>query len=255
VFTGTSTAVLKLATIAMSLAMMLRIGTASAEPEPPASPTGAIPVYAAPDESALLVATLASDEKTTPIAETQGGDGIKWYLIKTNAGIVGWLRHKNNAAAKNAESFFRARPRERPVIALETRSASPSASSRGAVIIPVTLRGRSVIVPVTLNRSISANLLLDTGASMTMISRTLANTLALPATGAGLFSGIGGTVSAPIARLESIKVGDAEVSGMAVSIHDTARFPHFEGLLGMDFLGRFEISVDSAKQLLVLTPK
>ena len=60
---------------------------------------------------------------------------------------------------------------------------------------------------------------------------------------------------APVARIESIKVGDAEVSGMMVSIHDAARFPQFEGLLGMDFLGRFQISVDWDKQLLVLTRK
>jgi predicted aspartyl protease len=117
------------------------------------------------------------------------------------------------------------------------------------------VNGRSVIVPVTFNRSVNANLLLDTGASMTMISPRLATTLALPSTGAGLFSGIGGTVSAPIARVESIKVGDAEISGMAVSVHDVSRFPHFEGLLGMDFLGRFQVSVDAAKKLLVLTPK
>lgn len=90
---------------------------------------------------------------------------------------------------------------------------------------------------------------------MTMISRRLAASLAIPSTGAGLFSGIGGTVSAQIARVDSIKVGDAEVSGMTVSIHDVSRFPQFDGLLGMDFLGRFQVSVDAAKKLLVLTTR
>ena len=76
-----------------------------------------------------------------------------------------------------------------------------------------------MIVPVTLNRTLTANLLLDTGASMTMISRRIASSLPLYPTRSGLISGIGGTVVAQIVRLDSIEVGDAEVNGMSMSIH------------------------------------
>lgn len=227
----------------------------SAETAHAAPATAGTPVYAAADDSALQIGTLATGEKVTPLAETQSGGAIKWYLIKTRSGVVGWIRHKDNEQSKNAENFFRSLPTEPAGIAVETQTRSADAARRGAVIIPVKLNGRSVIVPVTFNRSLNANLLLDTGASMTMISRRLAANLALPSTGAGLFSGIGGTVSAQIARVDSIMVGDAEVSGMTVSIHDVSRFPQFDGLLGMDFLGRFEVSVDAAKKLLVLTTR
>ncbi|MGH7797683.1 MAG: aspartyl protease family protein [Candidatus Binatia bacterium] len=227
----------------------------SAETPHAAPATAGIPVYAAADDSALTIGTLAMGEKVTPIAETQSGGGIKWYLVKTKSGVVGWIRHKDNEQSKNAENFFRSLPTEPAGIAVEIQPSSADAARRGAVIIPVHVKGRSVIVPVTFNRSVNANLLLDTGASMTMISRRLATNLALPSSGAGLFAGIGGTVSAQIARVDSIKVGDAEVSGMAVSIHDVSRSPQFDGLLGMDFLGRFQVSVDAAKKLLVLTPR
>jgi aspartyl protease family protein len=113
----------------------------------------------------------------------------------------------------------------------------------------------SIIVPVTLNRTLNANLLLDTGASMTMVSRRIATALALYATSSRQFSGVGGNVTAQIARVDSLKVGDAEVNGMPVSIHDLSQTPVFEGLLGMDFLGRFQVSVDTAKRVLVLNPR
>jgi hypothetical protein len=225
----------------------------SAEAPHPAPAAAGIPVYAAADDSALQIGILAAGEKVMPLAETQSGGGIKWYLVKTKSGVVGWIRHNDNEQSKKAEHFFRSLPTEPAGIAVEIQSSSAGAARRGAVIIPVKVNGRSVIVPVTFNHSLNANLLLDTGASMTMISRRLAANLALPSTGAGLFSGIGGTVSAQIARVDSIRVGDAEVSGMTVSIHDVSRFPQFDGLLGMDFLGRFQVSVDAAKKLLVLT--
>jgi aspartyl protease family protein len=112
-----------------------------------------------------------------------------------------------------------------------------------------------MIVPVTLNRTLTANLLLDTGASMTMISRRIASSLALYPTRSGLISGIGGRVVAQIVRLDSIKVGDAEVNGMSISIHEISVNPQFDGLLGMDFLGRFQLSMDPAKSALILSPR
>jgi hypothetical protein len=42
---------------------------------------------------------------------------------------------------------------------------------------------------------------------------------------------------------------------MPISIHDLFSNPSFEGLLGMDFLGGFQIAVDPVKNLLILTPR
>ena len=213
-----------------------------------------VPIYATAEEGALEIGKVAAGENLTPLAETQGG-GVKWYLVKTKSGVVGWIRHGQDEPSKRTGDFFRAMPPEAAGISVPIRNTSATAAPPNAVLVPVTFSGSSVIVPVTFNRSVSGNLLLDTGASMTMISRRLANNLALAATSSAIFSGIGGAIQAPIARVESIKVGDAEATGMAVTIHDISRFPHFEGLLGMDFLGRFQVSVDPAKKLLVLAPK
>jgi predicted aspartyl protease len=220
-----------------------------------AAPGAAIQIYVSADDSALPIGTMTVGETVTPIAETQGPGGTKWYLVKSRGGVVGWIKHSESEQSKKVDHFFRSLPPEPSGIAVRIPTTSAAAAAKNAVIIPVTLSGGSILVPVTFNGTVSANLLLDTGASMTMISRRLASNLALPAIASGLISGIGGTINAQIARVDSIKVGDAEVGGMAVSIHDLPRFPRFEGLLGMDFLGRFHVSVDSSKQVLVLTPK
>lgn len=221
----------------------------------PAAQSVAIPIYASTDENALPIATLAAEEKITPIAETQGTGTIKWYLVKSRSGVVGWIKQGTSEQAKSADLFFRSLPSEPSGIVVQIPTSSAVAVTKNAVIIPVTLSSGAVIVPVTFNGSVTANLLLDTGASMTMISRRLAIHLALPAIASGLFSGIGGTIHAQVSRVDSIKVGDAEVSGMPIGIHDISRFQRFDGLLGMDFLGRFHVSVDSAKQVLELAPK
>jgi len=248
-------AVLKLVIFTLSAQLLSPPWSASTATLKEASDIIGIPVYAAADESTSVIGRLADGENPTPVAESRGAGGIRWYLVKTKSGVVGWLKHTENEQSKNVADFFRSLPAERVSIAIEPRARSTAANQSGAVTVPVTVNGRAVIVPVTFNRSVNANLLLDTGASMTMISRRVATALALSTTGAALLSGIGGTVSAPIARIESVQVGDVEVTGMAVSVHDISRPAQFEGLLGMDFLGRFQVSVDSAKKLLVLTPK
>jgi aspartyl protease len=239
---------------ALFMAVLAALGQARAASEEPQQ-APAVQIYASADDNTLPIGTLAAGENATPIAETLGAGSVKWYLVKSKSGVVGWIKQGDGTQSKKAHDFFRALPAETHGIALDIPTASAAAAPGNAVLIPVTLIGGSVIVSVTFNRSVSANLLLDTGASMTMISRRLASNLALATTASGRFSGIGGTVRTQIGRVNSIKVGDAEVSGMAVSIHDIPQVPRFEGLLGMDFLGRFQISVDPVKKLLVLTPR
>jgi hypothetical protein len=60
-----------------------------------------------------------------------------------------------------------------------------------------------------------------------MISKRIASDLRLYSTGGGTRIGIGGAVSVSTATLDAIRVGDADVKNMRVSIHD-APFNAFE---------------------------
>jgi len=219
--------------------------------QPPAQATG-IQVYATADDVSPPVGILPPGANVKPIAESRGAGGVKWYLVKIPQGVTGWIKQTDSTEAKKIADFFRKLPAEPSGMAIEIPNGSAAAAPRGAVIVPINFSGRAVIVPVTFNRLITANLVLDTGASMTMITGTVAANLRIPTTGSGYFTGIGGTVRAQVARVDSVKVGDAEVGGMTISIHDPLRNSSFEGLLGMDFLGRFQVSVDPEKKLLIL---
>jgi predicted aspartyl protease len=117
------------------------------------------------------------------------------------------------------------------------------------------VRGRHIIVPVIFNDSVTGNLVLDTGAGQTMISKRIANDLRLYSDGAGTRIGIGGAVSVATATIDVVRVGDADVKNLRVSIHDIPFNSFEEGLLGIDFLGRFQMSLDIEKGVLILAPR
>jgi hypothetical protein len=52
-----------------------------------------------------------------------------------------------------------------------------------------------------------------------------------------------------------LKVGAAEVSDLPIVVHDFSRDPRIDGLLGMDFLGRYRFGLDAQRQVLVLSPR
>jgi len=224
-------------------------------PRAPLASPAVVQLFSAPDESSPPAGTLTVRESAIPIAETIGAGGDKWHLIKTNSGVVGWIKQSNSDQSKKLESFFKSLPQESSPIAIAIPNASATAAPRGAVIVPVQFAGRSAIVSALLNRTVTGSLILDTGASSTVISRRLANVLSIRPTATMVGQTVGGLITAPMARLSSLKIGTAELTDVSVIIHDFSRDPRIEGLLGMDFLGQFRVSLDSQKRLLVLSPK
>jgi len=224
-------------------------------PRAPVASTAVTQLFSAPEESSPLVGILSAGESAIPVAETLGAGGDKWHLIKTKSGVVGWIKQSNSDQSKKLENFFKSLPQESSPIAMPIPNASATAAPRGAVIVPVQFAGRSAIVSALLNRSVTGSLILDTGATSTVISRRLASLLSIRPTATMVGQTVGGLITAPIARLSSLKIGRAELTDLSVIIHDFSRDPRIEGLLGMDFLGQFRVSLDSQKQLLVLSPR
>ena len=223
--------------------------------DPNSSAENELKLFVAADESSDILASFKTTERYVPLAEILGSDGNKWYLIKLESGVTGWMKEGDKAVAQKLNTYFKP---------ISVREAFPQAkdvthatgtSSRNTVSVPIETNGALVIVPVTLNGSLTANLALDTGATTTMVSRRIARSLRLAPEGSRMMVGIGGSVMTPVARLESVKVGDAEVPNLIVSIHDFSNTPKFEGLLGSDFLQHFEISLDARKRQLLLTPR
>lgn len=235
------------------------------------APSRDIIVYAAADDGAALVETIRDGSAFTPMGEMTGAGGGKWFMVKTKAGNIGWIKAGDQTEVRRIDDHFRAQPRELYPVGQSAESgtsgasaagAAPASSTKdaatGAITVPVKINGPRVVVPVTLvsgNSSTTGNLLVDTGASQTMISARMARELQLRAIDNQKHTGIGGSIRADVSQVDAIRVGAAEGKTMRVTISDRAYDFASEGLLGFDFLGRFQMSIDTEKQVMVLTPR
>ncbi|MDT3779788.1 retropepsin-like aspartic protease [Nitrospira sp. MA-1] len=127
------------------------------------------------------------------------------------------------------------------------------------ITIPLTKSGGSFIVPVVLNQERSAQLIVDTGASMTVLSNQVAIDLGILGTTDNELLTVntaGGSVQVNMNYLSSISVGTAQATNVAVALHDLPDIPeHIEGLLGMSFLKHFLVTLDAEHAQLILRPK
>jgi clan AA aspartic protease (TIGR02281 family) len=114
--------------------------------------------------------------------------------------------------------------------------------------VPIQRVGNLLIVGATLNGSREARLILDTGASHTIVSPNVAREM-------GLFSDslstsvtvktAGGPVQAEVLTLAAIRVGQAEAQNVPVGVFEIPDAPAgVDGLLGLTFLSRFLVTID-----------
>lgn len=119
--------------------------------------------------------------------------------------------------------------------------------------------GRHIIVNARVNGSTSAKLILDTGAGNTLLSPRV-----LAAAGVSLTRGTmaartrgvasGSDVDIQLVRIDSLSVGDAHAGRMVVSSYEM-HMPDVDGLLGQDFLSRFNVQIDPTAGVVTLSPK
>jgi hypothetical protein len=114
---------------------------------------------------------------------------------------------------------------------------------------------RRIIIPVRFNNSVTANMALDTGAPGLVISFQLAAKLGLFEKNDGMLftqaGGIGGSAPAMRTIIESVQVGDAKDTFIPATV--TAKITGaFEGLVGMDFMSNFSVTINTKGRTLTL---
>jgi hypothetical protein len=122
------------------------------------------------------------------------------------------------------------------------------------------VRGSMILVPVVLN-DVEATLLLDTGASVTVVRPELARRAGMEAlTRAPRLSvrvAGGETFSVPFVRARALRVGEAAVEGLDIGVSDslTRGLPSaIDGVLGTNFLNHFRVTIDRMSRRLSLDP-
>lgn len=133
----------------------------------------------------------------------------------------------------------------------EVHDAAPQ-----VVGIPLHRSGNHFIVDARPDHGRSIRLLIDTGASLTILTPDVLEQrgIGYQNTGrSGVFNTANGPVRAPIYKLDSLSVGDWQVNQLEIGVLDLSGGSNIDGLLGMNFLRHFQFFIDQNEALLRLS--
>jgi clan AA aspartic protease (TIGR02281 family) len=122
--------------------------------------------------------------------------------------------------------------------------------------IPLHRSGHHFLVDARPNNARSIRLLIDTGASLTILTPDTLERLGIHYTNTGrtnVFTTANGLVRAPVYILDALSVGDWQVSRLEIGVLDLAGGSGIDGLLGMNFLQHFQFYIDQNDALLRLS--
>jgi hypothetical protein len=120
------------------------------------------------------------------------------------------------------------------------------------VSLPVEMHGRAPTVNVVINQQ-KVNLLVDTGANVTVLNRNTAarlNVVGLAGSMVGQRA-VGGTSTAVRARIDQMQMGPLTLPAMRVAISNETPF---DGVLGLDVLQRYDVEIELLRGRIILHP-
>lgn len=128
----------------------------------------------------------------------------------------------------------------------------PALPAPGGYTVPLRRDGNVRVVEAVVDGTVRLQLLLDTGAEFTVLSKAAARSLSLNLHNMAFIPlrSASGVFFAPMTKVRTITVGTATVPDVEVVIHDAT--PGLDGLLGMSFLEHFSVSMTDTR--LGLTP-
>ena len=113
-----------------------------------------------------------------------------------------------------------------------------------------------LIVQVSINHAQPSDFLLDTGTQMTVVDQSLAAELHISMTGKANIAGVSLQGQSKFAQLDSLEVGNHGSTNQRVLVYNMNRLQEagfaIRGLLGQDFLSRFDVFIDNAHNVLCI---
>jgi hypothetical protein len=154
----------------------------------------------------------------------------------------------------------RYRSRAQPLAYPDPPAASPAAAAASPEVSKITkipfTPGKPIMVTARINGGGAAQLMLDTGASVTVINPRILAGLGISSRDSlrGSVKGATGSADVLFVPVQSIEVGTARSGPLRVAAHDID-FSGGDGLLGRDFLDQFTVNIDSTAGVVTLSPK
>ena len=126
----------------------------------------------------------------------------------------------------------------------------------GAVAIPLIREGEHFLVEAWINDAIPVRLLIDTGASMTVVRSEVLAAAEIPLLSdepPRYFNTANGLVAGRVYRVDRLSIGDQEIPNIELAGLDFPMAAGVDGLLGMNYLKHFRFFIDQGKQELRLS--
>lgn len=124
---------------------------------------------------------------------------------------------------------------------------------------PVRVLGNQVLVPVSViwrGRKARLHLLLDTGASMTVLHKGGVSSLNVSSRDSGYAQVAGGgLIKTERVVFDRIELGPYRIENKSTAVIETSGPQPFDGLLGMDILGGGRYNIDFEKQQIIWAPE
>nr|WP_269783420.1 retropepsin-like aspartic protease [Marinibactrum halimedae] len=128
----------------------------------------------------------------------------------------------------------------------------------GERAVPLQQQGDHYVVGAVFDDGQRVNLILDTGASLSVISESsfnsLSGTLVTKFIRTVEMNTAGGVVSAPVYEVEAFAVDEYAVKNMQFAVMSLENMASSDGLLGMNYLREFAFRIDQKNKHLVLAP-
>jgi len=123
--------------------------------------------------------------------------------------------------------------------------------------VPIVRQGSAILVRGRLSEQVETLFLVDTGATLCVLTRATAMHLGLPSSPPAdpvTVHTASGSIQAPLILVDLIQVGGAEARSVQAIIHDVPGLsPDVGGLLGLSFLNRFTVEIDPVREMMVLS--
>jgi clan AA aspartic protease (TIGR02281 family) len=199
----------------------------------------------------LLVLSIASPVSSALYSCTESGVSV---ITDTPAQLRGCTLLAPDRAAVPERTA--PTPEAHPPRSPEAGPSQAPAVQPADLAIPLERLGSLFVVTIQVNETRAAKLILDTGASHTILSYAVARDLglwALHRADTVTMQTVGGSVQADLLPIASIRIGDVEVRNTLAAIYDLPEAPPgIEGLLGQSVLDSFTVTLDTARNRLHL---
>ncbi len=126
------------------------------------------------------------------------------------------------------------------------------------VRVPLVRRQEHFLVRADIGGYGTISLLIDTGASLTVLKQSVSRKLGLPEQGAPqsiLMHTPNGDVVASVLQVDYLRIADLPVRDFRFAVLNMENLPEADGLLGMNYLGRFDFYINQDEAVLYLSDR